>query len=293
MAHNSNGFIFDPVAIDNVCASLTTPHFGDAAANLKGYGDGKTVLLYSNFDKVGVKNWVRNQLDIGSCVAAALAGLVDLTKAIEIGNGERSEFIALTSIEHLYRGARLGSRISGDGASVAMAVKYAADFGTLAMIKYPSVDLSQYLVPRCRDWGNNKGYPKDLDNIAKNYNIVKYSRIRSYEEARDSIAAGYGIICGSSYGFSSTCDNDGFAKQNTNWNHGMYWSACRADKPGILIQNSWGENWNKMPVRKYNEPKGAFWARSEDIDKLAKNGDCWAIGQHNGYPIRTTMEVDW
>jgi len=293
MSHNSNGFIFDPIAIEEVCASLATPYFGDAAANLQGYGDGKTVLLYKNFNKIGVKNWGRDQGAIGSCTAASLAGLVDLTKATEIGNGERSEFVALTSIEHLYRGARLGARISGDGASVAMGVRYAADFGTLAMIKYQWADLTQYIVSRCREWGNNRGYPKELDEIAKNYRILKYSRVRSYEEARDSIAAGYGIICGSSYGYSNVCDNDGFARQNTTWNHAMYWSACRADKPGILIQNSWGDNWNKMPVRKFDEPKGSFWARAEDIDKMARNGDAWAIGQHDGYPIRTTMEVDW
>lgn len=290
--HNSNGFIFDPIAIDAVCSELPLPYFGDAASNLKGYGEGKTVLLYKNFDKVGINNFVRNQLDIGSCTACALAGLVDLTKVTEITSGERSEYLAGTVAEHLYRGARLGTNISGDGASVALAVRYAATFGTLAMIKYPEVDLSSYSVDRCRRWGNNSGYIKSLDDIAKNHKILKYTKVRSYEEARDSIAGGYGVICGSSYGYSSTCDNDGFAKQNTTWQHAMYWSAIRHDKPGILIQNSWA-SWNKMPNRKFAEPAGSFWARAEDIHKMCVNGDCWAIGSHDGYPKKITMEVAW
>lgn len=290
--HNSNGFIFDPIAIDEVCSELLVPYFGDAASNLRGYGEGKTVLLYKNFDKIGIKDFVRNQGNVGSCTAVSLAGLIDLAKATEIVSGERSEYLAGTVAEHLYRGARLGTRISGDGASVALAVRYAANSGTLFMIKYPEIDLTSYSVERCRKWGSNSGYINSLDNVAKNHKINKYTRVRSYEEARDSIAAGYGVICGSSYGYNSTCDNDGFARQDTSWNHAMYWSAIRHDKPGILIQNSWGA-WNKMPNRKFGEPAGSFWVRPEDIEKMTKNGDCWAIGSHDGYPIKVTMEIAW
>lgn len=290
--HNNNGWINNPALVEEVSSQIAVPYFGDAANNLKGYGEGKTVLLYKSFYKAKINNFVRDQGSIGSCVGAAAAGLVDLSKVIEISNGERSEFKAMTCIEHIYRNARLNSRMSGDGAVVALAVKAMADLGTLAMLKYPSVDLTSYIVDRCRKWGNNSGYPKDLDTEAINHRIGKYSRIRSYEEARDSIAAGYGIICGSSYGYNSVCDKDGFAKQDTNWNHAMYWSACRADRPGILIQNSWAA-WNKMPVRNYEEPEGSFWAKAEDIDKMTKNGDCWVIGDHEGYPIKINSEVVW
>lgn len=290
--HNTNGWVYDPLAIDEVCASLATPYFGDAASNLKGYGAGKTVLLYENFGKVGVVDFVRQQGNIGSCTAASSAGLIDLTKAIEIVGGERSEFKALTCIEHLYRNARLNTNINGDGASVALCVQAMGKLGTLAMLKYGSIDLTKYDVTRCKKWGNNSGYPVSIDAEAKKHTIGKYSRIRSYEEARDSIAAGYGIICGSQYGFNSLCDKDGFAKQDTKWGHAMYWSACRADKPGILIQNSWAA-WNKMPVRAMNEPEGSFWARPEDCDKMTKNGDCWVIGSHSSYEVRVNSEVVW
>lgn len=238
--YNTEGWIDDPETVDNVCGELEQPFFGDAADNLKGYGEGKTVLLYKSFEKINIANYVRNQGSVGSCTAASSAGLIDLTKAIEIADGERSEFQALTSIEHIYRIARLNSRISGDGAVVALAIKAMNELGTLAMLKYGNIDLTKYDVDRCRKWGNNSGYPKELDIEAKKHTIGQFSQIRSYEEARDSIAAGYGIVCGSNYGYSSVCDKDGFAKQDTKWSHAMYWAACRADKEGILVVNSWG-----------------------------------------------------
>ena len=290
--HNSNGWIYDPKAIDEICASLAVPMFGDAAPQLKGYGAGKTVLLYKSYDKTDVTMENVNQGNIGSCTAASLAGLTDLTKAVEIAGGERSEFKATTAIEHIYRIARLNQRMSGDGASVGIAVNRMAEMGTVARLKYDFVDLTKYDIERCRLWGNNKNYPKELDVVAKEHTIGKYSRVRSYEEVRDSIAAGYGVVVGSSYGYSNVCDSKGFAKQNTSWSHAMYWSATRSDTEGILTQNSWG-NWNKMPNREFGEPIGSFWIRPEDCDKMAKNGDCWVIGNHNGYDVRINSEVVW
>jgi hypothetical protein len=291
-AHNKNGWIYDPKAIDEICASLATPMFGDAAPNLKGFGEGKTVLLYKSYDKINVKMENINQGSIGSCTAASSAGLIDLTKAIEIAGGERSEFKATTCIEHIYRIARLNSRISGDGASVGTAVNQMSKMGTLARLVYGSVDLTKYSVDLCRLWGNNKNYPKEIDDIAKEHTIGKFSRVRSYEEVRDSIAAGYGVIVGSNYGYSNACDKNGFAKNNTNWSHAMYWSAIRSDIEGVLTQNSWAA-WNKMLTRKFDEPIGSFWIRPEDCDKMAKNGDCWVIGSHTGYDVRIDSSIAW
>lgn len=290
--HNQNGWIYDPKAIDEICSSLDKPLFGDAAPNLKGYGKGKTVLLYKSYDKAKVKMEDINQGNIGSCTAASSAGLIDLTKVVEIANGERSEFKATTSIEYIYRIARLNSGIRGDGASVGTAVNRMAKMGTLARLVYDNVDLTKYNVERCRQWGDNKNFPKELDDIAKDYTINIFSRITSYEDVRDSIAAGYGVIVGSQYGYSNVCDSKGFAKNTTNWSHALYWSAIRSDVEGVLTQNSWGA-WNTMKNREFGEPIGSFWIKPEDCDKMARNGDCWVIGGHNGYPIRINSEVVW
>jgi hypothetical protein len=290
--HNQSGWIYDPKGIDDICASLAIPMFGDAAPNLKGYGVGKTVLLYKSYDKAKVKMEDINQGNIGSCTAAASAGIIDLTKVVEIANGERSEFKATTSIEHIYRIARLGTRMSGDGASVGRAVDQMSKMGTLARLKYDSVDLTKYSVELCRKWGDNKNYPKELDEIAKNYTIGTFSRVASYEQVRDSIAAGYAVIVGSQYGYSNVCDSKGFAKNTTSWSHAMYWSAIRSDVEGVLTQNSWSA-WNTMKNREFDEPIGSFWIRPEDCDKMARNGDCWVIGNHNGYPIKINSEVEW
>ncbi len=288
---NTNGWIYHPDAIDEL-SSVPNGMFCDAAPNLKGIGKGKTVLLYKNYDKVGIKMKSINQGNVGSCVAAALAGLTDNAKVTEIVGGEREEFLGQTAIEHIYRIARLNSNIRGDGASTAEAVKAMTILGTLVRMKYPEVDLTKYSVDRCRKWGNNQDYPKSLDKIAKQHKFINYTRLRSYEEVRDAIASGYCVAIGSSYGFNSTCDKNGFAKQDTTWNHCMYWSAIRSDIEGVLTQNSW-DAWNVMPVRKFDEPVGSFWCRPEDCDKMASRGDCWALSNFEGFPKLIDSSVAW
>lgn len=293
--HNTNGFIFLPDVSDAVCEALPAGIFGAAAPHLKDSGKGVTKLLYKNYKTIGIEYPVLNQGSIGTCTSFGIAGGVDLTKVTEITNGERSNFVAITATEPIYFGARKLNnwQIRGDGASVALGVKYVHEFGTIARGKYGSVDLSSYSVQKSRDWGNNKGFPKEIEVISKNYPIEQYSRVKSYEEIRDSIANDCPVVVGSSYGYDSICDNDGIAKQNKTWGHCMVMIAIRGDKDLVLIANSWGPDWNKMPVRKYGEPKGTFWVTAENAHKMAAKGDAWSISAHKGYPLKVNSEVAW
>ena len=292
--YNTNGWVYDPEAIDKVCNDLPQGIFGDAASHLKDSGAGKTVLLYKSYSKIGMDFPVLNQLSIGSCTSFGVGGAVDCLKAIEIVNGERSEYLADTVNEAIYYGSRKlsGWRIRGDGAVVATAIKYVADYGTLARVKYGNIDLTKYNVQRCRDWGNNKGFPSELEVISKNNRIRQYSRVTSWEQCRDSIANGYPVVVGSNYGFSNTTDKQGFAKNNTNCGHCMWIGGIRHDRVGGCIINSWGPSWNSMKTRELDEPDGVFWADADVIDKMMK-GDAWSISEHEGYPIKINSEVVW
>ena len=284
--YNTNGFIFDKDLLDEVTSALgRNGIFGAAAQHLNDAGLNKTVLLHKSYSAIGMNFPLLNQGNAGTCSSFAVAGGVDCLKAVEIANGENSEFKNITATEPIYRGGRLNNGriiVRGDGAIVSLAVKYIHEYGTIARGKYGNIDLSEYSIDRSRRWGQNSGFPKSIEDISKQYTVEQYSRITSYKDWRDSIASGHPIIFGSNYGFSNTCNNDGFAKQNTNWSHAMWSCAIRADKLGVLIINSWG-NWNKMSTRKFNEPLGSFWITAEDCDKIARNGDCWSIAGHNGY----------
>ena len=293
--HNSSGFIFLPDVSDAICEALPQGIFGAAAPHLKNSGKGLTKLLYSFYKTIDIEYPVLNQGTIGTCTSFGIAAGVDVTKVADIANGERSSFVNITATEPIYHGARKlgGWRIPGDGASVALGIKYVHEYGTIARGVYNKIDLSNYSIEKSRSWGNNRGFPKEIEVISKDHCIEQYSRVKSYEEARDSIANDCPVVVGSSYGYSSTCDNDGIAKQNTTWGHCMVMIAIRGDKDLILIANSWGPNWNKMPVRKYNEPKGSFWVTAENAHKMCANGDAWSISAHKGYPLKVNSEVVW
>lgn len=293
--YNKNGFIFLPDVSDAVCAELPKGIFSEAASHLKGSGKGVTKLLSDYYRKCKMEYPVLNQGNIGTCTAVSTGGGIDLLKITEIANGERSEFKAQTCSEAIYYGARKlqGWSIRGDGSSVALAIKYIANYGTIARGKYGNIDVSEYSVDRARRWGQNSGFPKTLEDISKDHKIEQYSRVRSYEEIRDSIANDCPVIVGSSYGYNSTCNNDGVAKQDTSWNHCLRIIGIRGDKDLVLIDNTWGPNWNRMPVRKFNEPLGSFWVKAEDAHKMAANGDAWSISSHQGYPLKVDSVVAW
>jgi hypothetical protein len=109
---------------------------------------------------------------------------------------------------------------------------------------------------------------------------------------RDSIASGYPVVIASNQGFSNVCNNDGVAKASGSWGHCMFACGIRGDKDLVLIVNSWGPNWNRMPVRKFNEPKGSFWVEASVIDRMCKQ-DAWNLAAHKGYPKIINTEVAW
>lgn len=167
MPFNTKGWINDPDAVAKTEEEPQNGAFAVVASALRDSGEGKTILLYANYYKLGMKFPVLNQGNLGSCTAVATSGAVDCLKVTEIVNGDRESFKALTAPEPIYYGARRYSnfRLGGDGAVTAYAAKYINVYGVTAAVKYPFVDLSTYNIQRCRDWGNNKGFPKELEEL--------------------------------------------------------------------------------------------------------------------------------
>lgn len=286
MSYNINGWVYDPDAVDMVTSEVGV--FSSAADFLLNSGKGKIVCLYDNYTKIGMEFPYKDQNPAPSCTAFGIAGATDVLKATEIANGDREKFLAETATEPIYYGARVvigKNSIRGGGAVVAYGVKYVNAYGVLARQKYGSIDLTYYNADRCVRWGNNSGFPKTLEDISKENVIMAYSRVKSYEEYRDSIANGNPVVVGSSYGFSSETDDEGFCKNSTTWNHCMFGMAVDDDsrRKGGLICNSWGRKWLKIRKRKLNQPDGSFWVDAEIIDKMCKSGDAWSISSFQGY----------
>jgi hypothetical protein len=297
MAYNINGWVNNPDAVEQVTSEVGV--FSACADFLTNTGAGKIVCLHDNFAKIGIEFPYKDQNPAPSCTAFGVAGGVDTLKVTEIANGDRESFVAETATEPIYYGARVvvgNNGIRGGGAVVAYGVKYVNLYGVLARKKYGSIDLTEYSADRCVRWGNNSGFPKTLEAISKENVVLAYSRVKSYEEYRDSIANGNPVVVGSSYGFSSETDDEGFCKNSTTWNHCMFGLAVDdfSKRKGGLICNSWGRKWLKIRKRKLNQVDGSFWVDAEIIDKMCRNGDAWSLSSFQGYKkAAINTSVSW
>lgn len=292
--YNTNGWVYLPDEIAKMEEQVGI--FSSVADFLVGIGKGKIVCLHEDYEKAGIKFLVRNQGNIGSCVGFGVAGAIDTLKVSEIVSGDRELFNNYSSEEMIYGGARRLSNynIRGDGASVSQAVRYVNKFGVLSKGKYGNIDVTTYSVDRCRKWATSSGYPKTLETIAKETVVRQFARVKSWENFRDAIASKHPVVTGSNLGFSSQTDEEGFCKQNTNWNHCMFGLAVddSSSRPGGMLSNSWG-NYLKILKRKFNQPDGCFWVDAEDIDRMMRDGDCWALSDFDGFKKPIDTQVSW
>jgi len=288
MSDHPQGWVDDPHKVEQVMNDLPHPIFSDVWQPIKESGKGKKVLLYDIINKVCDKFPIRKQT-IGDCVAQGAAYAVDAVKAVDIYiNGDFETWVAETATEDIYAGSRVqigGGGIRGDGSIGAWAARYVNEYGALPRKKYGNVDLTIYSGDKARSWGRGSaGVPDSLVKIAKEHPIHTVSRVDTYEECRDLIANGYAVTIASMQGFSSTRDEEGFAKPQGQWAHQM--SILGVDdeykRPGVLVQNSWGV-WNGGPKR-HNQPDGSFWVDAEEIEKrILRKKDSWGFSGYEGF----------
>lgn len=269
---------------------LTGPaEFAAAAAPILGTGEGKTVLLYKAVAEVAGAYIVLKQ-QIGDCVDNSHCNVVNHLLALAIKAGEPFEWVAETARGPIYAGSRVevgGGRISGDGSQGAWAARFLTEWGAIPLGKYGEIDLTRYDPGLSRRWGApGRGVPDELEPVLKQYPIKTASRVRTWEEARDALANAYPVNICSDQGFTQTRDKDGFCRASGSWSHSMVLLGVRADRPGALVQNSWGDTGCRGP-KALDQPEGSFWADASTIDRICRGGDCWAFSGAVGFPKRT------
>ena len=285
------GWVNDPRGVESAMSSLPHPVFQDSWGAIKDSGKDQVVLLYDIIKKVAGAVPIRKQT-IGDCVAQGAAYAVDSAKCVDIHlNKEREEWIAETSTEDIYAGARVvigDGRIRGDGCYGVWAARYCNEYGAVPRGKYGDVDLTKYSGTKARSWGKSSGgVPQDLLDVAKQHPIQIVSRVDNYEQARDLLANGYAITVASDQGFSSQRDSEGFARPKGEWAHQMCLLGVddKHKRPGVLCMNSWGV-WNAGPKR-HGQPSGSFWIDADEVERrMLKQGDCWAFSGYEGFKPR-------
>ena len=176
---------------------------------------------------------------------------------------------------------------SGEGANCAdlwNCVGISGGQGFLHRGKYcdGKYDLSTYNHRASSSWGA-RGTPSDLSNVADDNPAAHIYTIRSWEEALDAIAMGFGLgRCGNE-GFSSKRDSFGFSAQQGSWAHaiaiGGFWrSQSVLNKFGdalILYYHKWGM-WNSGD-RPLEIPHGSWFVNRRTVENNIRSGEVVAI----------------
>jgi hypothetical protein len=218
----SNGF---QGVIPNKAAyySLRTrsPRFYDAFPQAVGLGKGKVSLPFKAILSLDTGFGSTENQQTGDCVSMGTRNAGSIDYGIDAYFGE-TQFQGRFATENIY-GAR-GHR--GQGANCSVLAEYVSQDGVggfLTRKKYTSkdgknsVDLSVYKASIGANWGPMT--PTWVNEIAAENKALRVFTIKTIEEYRDALAAGFGISLCSGYGFSSTRNEDRVSEQRGGWSH--------------------------------------------------------------------------
>jgi hypothetical protein len=288
------GWVADPGEVNAVVIRLDPPVFADTPAG-KAEDLPAAVYLWKAYEKLPIRGPpIKNQGQVGSCVSFGTNAAVERTLAAEVAAGQPWEWVRFTE-EATYGGSRVevgGGRIRGDGSVGAWAAEFVTKWGMLPRGKHGGVDTSVYSESLCRQWGD-RGVPDDLEPVTRKYPVKDTSRITSWENAKKSLASGYGIAVCSNQGFSMTRDSRGVAQPSGSWAHCMCLDGYHTEggrEYGHIV-NSWGPDAHRGPVGWGSPNPDGFWAESTVIDRMLRQGDSWAFSGATGFPAKRLP--DW
>lgn len=289
--HGLVGSYCDPAATDRLLASLPMPLFGNTLA---GSGEGKLCRPFRAvvaFEEATGRKPYDEVQTTGDCVSHAVRGGADQARANDPDVHTTEDWIDRTATEPLY-GAR---GHGGQGASCSEIVGWAHKTGGLMLRKpYPELDLdfTKYDADIGIRWGS-RGVPANVTAQAAKHRIGTISLVTTWQQARDCIANGFGLVCCSSVGFNSTRNAEGMCFPKGTWHHAMQWTAADDTRKGdcrFCVQNSWGYTWVSGP-RVHDQPEGSFWISQSVAQRMIDYGGTYAVSNVEGFPKRQLK--DW
>ncbi len=266
-------------------------------SHLTNFGQSKVACLWKPYEQITKQLWIPRQQLGPDCVAFATGTAMDILTAVQIILKKIHErFLAISSTDMIYSGGRnlIAKRKPSGGMRAEWCVNYLEKYGNLLRQKYGRYDLTLYSSKTITKW-DREGIPKELLIIAKEHPLLESAQVRSWEEFRDAVAAGYPVVfCGAMGGSNSKRDKDGFIKPRGTWYH-SWCGAGVADgkRPGALLINSHGRHYGSGP-KTHGQPNGSIWVDAKHIDKQCRNfGDSYALSLYKGFPKPEEDYILW
>lgn len=301
--------IYQPEEREALFSSMPFPD-GEATATQFGLaesGAGKLSLPFLFAYRHWPRVWPSPAQTTGSCVSKAgkNAAIVLIGVEAELGDPDPQtgivegypeisseaevQGVVASEPSYGYRGHR------GQGASCSRLIQYFTAAGGVHLRKNYSeigIDLTRANDSLGAGWGGS-GTPAALNEIGKKHQIRNASDCPTSDVCRDFLANGYPIWACSSYGWSSSRDENGYSPRRGSWSHS--WIIMGYDDRDIIKQkyggalalycHDWGR-WNSGGRRilgtDIDIPEGCMWIDA----KLLDNCDCTAMSNLNGFPRR-------
>ncbi len=175
-----------------------------------------------------------------------------------------------------------GGRLRGDGSVGAWAAKAVEQHGVLFA---DEAGVPAYSGSVARDWGKS-GPPEQWLKVAREFLVKTVSRVTSAQDVCDALCNGYPVTIASNFGTRTIKERDGrmVATWDSSWAHQM----CVVGYDGsgstkyFYVLNSWGAAAHPRPLN--GEPPGGFWITWNDCERIAKQGDSFAVSDFEGFP---------
>lgn len=262
--------------------------------HLYGFGKGKVSCLWKPWKKVTGKELTPRKQAYKDCVAVAAATCIDLLTAIQVSRGN-GIFIKKAASDPIYSGGRnnIAKTTGSGGMRGKWAVEYLETYGNLLQQKYGEYDFSIYSEETCIELDQQK-LPESLLSYAEQHPLLDSSSLFSWEEIRDSVAAGCPILFCSAMGLDNSLrDRQGFVIPSGVWWHAMVIAAViDGRRPGGCFINSHGKRWAKGP-KTHGQPDGSVWVDAKYIDRYAKKYEVYAFSSYKGFPMPKREYILW
>ena len=301
---------------DELCADSILRHGGDPDGSSVAHtwdfadkGKGQLVARWENVMRVWPGCWPGPPQDIGDCVAQSVARCSLVTWTCEIIDGRPDEVtgviegkpevsdvgvkngVVSTEAPFWWRGhaGRDGWTCSGAARAVTN------DCGVWLRQPYPDfkIDLTKYSATIATKWGGVRP-PEEIRNYGRQHLVRTATFLKSVEEIRDFLYAGYGCFFCSMLKWSNQRDEHGFSPVVVgSWAHAQTLvgfddrpeTVALYGEPLAAVLNSWGR-WNKGPrtVRgtSLQIPEGAYWTKAS----VLLRGQVVSLSSVAGWPAR-------
>lgn len=299
-------------SVDAFFASQQNPTVTQAAPAVLAADDNADVDLCKIYEQVARKPWnSENQNPRGFCVGFGNTKMARLALALAAYAGE-IDFPGDCAIEPIYGGSRyeIGYQryrsnipFGGDGGVGAWAAEWMQTYGLLMCQPYGSIDLSNYSMERCDQYGR-QGVPDVLEPEAKIHPLKDISLCEDATQVWRMIGQYHPVVHCSNQGYSMERNRDGTCDANDTWPHCAGWSGRFTLSNGeqvIRYDNSWngrpdGHGYLGSPIviqGKYGQiflNGNQFLVPMEIVDRTCKRGkETYALSGPQGFTIRRPL----